>query len=143
MNTLKFILFNIIATLLRLFPLPCRTGIITIGNPDRRSPVFLTGNYIITVLRVKRAIEGNAYLLVANSRGINVWCAGGGGHFTNHDIISILPDGRRVYEFHPWEKKLELVDTYIYTDVSIYAYLKKLKDFGERRSNYKTIWYYY
>ncbi len=90
MNTLKFILFNIIATLLRLFPLPCRTGIITIGNPDRRSPVFLTGNYIITVLRVKRAIEGNAYLLIANSRGINVWCAAGGGHFTNHDVISIL-----------------------------------------------------
>jgi ferredoxin len=90
MNTLKFILFNIIATLLRLFPLPCKTGIITIGNPDRRSPVLLTGNYIITVLRVKRAIEGNAYLLVANSRGINVWCAGGGGHFTNHDVISVL-----------------------------------------------------
>ncbi len=22
----------------------------------------------------------------------------------HHDIISILPDGRRVYEFHPWEK---------------------------------------
>jgi lysine 2,3-aminomutase len=61
----------------------------------------------------------------------------------HHDIISILPDGRRMYEFHPWEKKLELVDTYIYTDVSIYDYLKKLKAFGERRSNYKTIWYYY
>ena len=61
----------------------------------------------------------------------------------HHDIISILPNGRRVYEFHPWEKKLSLVDTYIYTDVSIYDYLKKLKDYGENPSNYKTIWYYY
>jgi len=25
----------------------------------------------------------------------------------HHDVISILPDGRRVYEFHPWEKKLD------------------------------------
>jgi NAD-dependent dihydropyrimidine dehydrogenase PreA subunit len=90
MNMLKFIFFNIIATLLRLFPLPSRTGLISIGNPDRSSPVFLTGNYMLTLLRVKRAIRGNAYLLVANSRGINVWCAATGGHLTDHDVISVL-----------------------------------------------------
>ncbi|NOY69592.1 MAG: KamA family radical SAM protein [Deltaproteobacteria bacterium] len=61
----------------------------------------------------------------------------------HHDIISILPDGRRVYEFHPWEKKLELTDTYVYTDVSIYDYMQRLKAVGENLSNYKTIWYYY
>ncbi|MDY6851063.1 MAG: KamA family radical SAM protein [Thermodesulfobacteriota bacterium] len=61
----------------------------------------------------------------------------------HHDIISILPDGRRVYEFHPWEKKLSLMDTYIYTDVSIYDYLQRLKKSGEKSSDYKTIWYYY
>lgn len=61
----------------------------------------------------------------------------------HHDVISILPDGRRVYEFHPWEKKLELADTYIYKDVSIYTYLQKLKSIGENISDYKTIWYYY
>lgn len=61
----------------------------------------------------------------------------------HHDVISILPDGRRVYEFHPWEKKLALADTYVYTDVSIYAYLQKLKAIGENLSDYKTIWYYY
>ena len=61
----------------------------------------------------------------------------------HHDVISILPDGRRVYEFHPWEKKLSLVDTYVYTDVSIYDYLQKLSAIGEDTSLYKTIWYYY
>jgi lysine 2,3-aminomutase len=61
----------------------------------------------------------------------------------HHDIISILPDGRRVYEFHPWEKNLSLMDTYIYTDVSIDNYLKRLKADGEDVSHYKTIWYYY
>ncbi|NOR16070.1 MAG: KamA family radical SAM protein, partial [Candidatus Aminicenantes bacterium] len=61
----------------------------------------------------------------------------------HHDVISVLPDGRRVYEFHPWEKKLSLKDTYVYTDVSIYDYLQKLKDVGENISDYRSIWYYY
>jgi lysine 2,3-aminomutase len=61
----------------------------------------------------------------------------------HHDVISILPDGRRLYEFHPWEKKMELADTYIHTDVSIYEYLKRLKAAGEDPAHYKTIWYYY
>jgi len=61
----------------------------------------------------------------------------------HHDVISILPDGRRVYEFHPWEKKLSLADTYIYTDVSIPRYIQRLKAGGENIADYKSIWYYY
>ncbi len=61
----------------------------------------------------------------------------------HHDIIAVLPDGRRVYEFHPWEKKLSLVDTYVYTDVSIHQYLKRLKAAGENPADYRTLWYYY
>jgi NAD-dependent dihydropyrimidine dehydrogenase PreA subunit len=53
--------------------------------------VLLTGNFGLTVKRVLRALEGiDAYLLIANSRGINVWCAATGGHLTNHDVISVL-----------------------------------------------------
>jgi len=61
----------------------------------------------------------------------------------HHKFISILPDGRRVYEFHPWEEKLSLADTYVYTDVSIYDYLRRLKAAGEDTADYRTIWYYY
>jgi lysine 2,3-aminomutase len=61
----------------------------------------------------------------------------------HRDLISILPDGRRLYEFHPWEEKLSLADTYLYKDVSIYDYLKRLKTVGENTSQYGTIWYYY
>lgn len=91
MNLLKAIVVNLVETLLRVIPFPCKTGLITIGHPDRTSPVFLTCNYHLTVERVKRALEGiDAYLLVANSRGVNVWCAATGGFFTNHDVISVL-----------------------------------------------------
>lgn len=91
MNILKYAIINIAETLLRFVPFPCKTGMIKIGNPDRNSPVFVTCNYHLTVERVKKALDGmDCYLLVANSRGINVWCGATGGHFTNHDVISVL-----------------------------------------------------
>ena len=81
----------IIETFLRFLPFPRKTGLIKIGSPGRNSPVFLTCNFDLTVEMVKREIRGlNAYLLVANSRGINVWCGAAGGLFTNHDVISVL-----------------------------------------------------
>lgn len=81
---------NIVETLLRLLPFPARTGLIRVGNPGRNSPVIVTGNFDLTVERVKKGLKGlDAYLLVANSRGINVWCASAGGLFTEHDVISI------------------------------------------------------
>lgn len=61
----------------------------------------------------------------------------------HHHLLSVLPNGRRVYEFHPWEKYLSLVDTYVYEDISIHDYLEKLTDAGEKIEDYKTIWYYY
>lgn len=61
----------------------------------------------------------------------------------HHSLVSILPDGNRLYEFHPWEKMLTLVDTYLYKDVPIYNYVQRLKKAGEDISKYKSIWYYY
>jgi NAD-dependent dihydropyrimidine dehydrogenase PreA subunit len=91
MKNLNYLLLSIVQTLLRVFPFPCKTGLVKIGNPGRNAPVLLTGNFRLTVQRVRRALEGiDAYLLVANSRGINVWCAATGGHLTNHDVVSVL-----------------------------------------------------
>jgi NAD-dependent dihydropyrimidine dehydrogenase PreA subunit len=91
MYFLKYASINIIETLLRVFPFPCKTGLIKIGNPNRESPVLLTCNFHLTVERVKRAVKGlDVYLLVANSRGDNVWCSATGGHFTNHNVISVI-----------------------------------------------------
>jgi len=91
MNIFNYIIINIVETLLRMFPFPCKPGLIKIGNPDQNSPVFLTCNFHLTVERVKRALRGiDCYLLIANSKGINVWCAATGGYFSNHNVISIL-----------------------------------------------------
>lgn len=68
------------------------TGLYRIGHPTPKSPVLLTGNYELTVRRLVRQLDGNVdcWLVVANSRGINVWCAAGGGHFSAEDVISAL-----------------------------------------------------
>lgn len=91
MNALSYFGLNILAALLRFFPMRCPTGLVKTGNPDRQSPVFLTGNYRLTAARVKQTLRGvDGWLLVADSRGINVWCAAAGGHLNNHSVISVI-----------------------------------------------------
>jgi ferredoxin len=91
MKLLGYVAVNIVGILLRFVPWACQTGLVEIGAPGRDSPVLLTCNYRLTVARVRWALRGkNAYLLVANSRGVNVWCAATGGLLTNHDVLSVL-----------------------------------------------------
>lgn len=61
----------------------------------------------------------------------------------DHELVAILSDGRRVYSFHPWEKNIEKVNPYLYTEVTIRSYLEKLKARGEDPEDYRSIWYYY
>ena len=88
-------LLTVFQTVFRLFPFPTRTGLRTIGKPGRDAPVFVTCNFDLTVRRVARALEGlDCYLLVAPSRGINVWCAAGGGIFNAHSVTSVVKTSR-------------------------------------------------
>lgn len=75
----------------RMLPHRAPTGLMALGRPGPESPVLVTGNYTLTVRRMRRALVGvDAWLLVADSRGINVWCAAGGGHLTHHDVIAAV-----------------------------------------------------
>lgn len=73
-----------------------RTGLYAVGNPGRRSPVLVTGNFVLTVRRLVKAIDGklDAWLLIADSSGINVWCAAGGGYFTAEKVIAAVKTAR-------------------------------------------------
>ncbi|HOT08118.1 MAG TPA: KamA family radical SAM protein [Polyangiaceae bacterium] len=61
----------------------------------------------------------------------------------HRDLISILPDGARVYEWHPWEKNIANQTTYVGRDVPVLEYLDRLANIGEDISLYSTIWYYF
>jgi ubiquinone/menaquinone biosynthesis C-methylase UbiE len=67
-----------------------RPGLYKLGEPGRGSAVLVTGNFDLTVRRLARALDGrvNAWVLVVDSGGINVWCAAGGGFLTAEKIIS-------------------------------------------------------
>jgi NAD-dependent dihydropyrimidine dehydrogenase PreA subunit len=89
--SLRDLVGNARDTASRLLPHRAATGLFPIGDPGRDSPVLLTGNFTLTVRRLRRTLRGaDVWLLVANSRGINVWCAAGGGHLSHHDVISVL-----------------------------------------------------
>ena len=61
----------------------------------------------------------------------------------DHRLVMVLPNGSRVYEFHPWEKNITPIPPYNYIDVPIYEYLEELAARGENIRDYRTIWYYY
>lgn len=61
----------------------------------------------------------------------------------HRDLISINSDGSRIYEFHPWEKKIADQKTYIGSDIPILDYLNRLEEIGENIEDYKSIWYYF
>ncbi len=85
------ILNTIFHMLLRYYDFPCECGLIKIGNPDKNSPIFLSGNYSYTVKLLRKVLTGtDCYLLVADASGSNVWCAAGMNEFSEHDIIDVI-----------------------------------------------------
>lgn len=87
----KDVLWELFHIFFRHFNFPCRLGLIRVGQPTPHSPVFLSGNYTLTVQRVLRKLRGtDCYLLVANSRGSNVWCAAGMNEFSEFDVIDAI-----------------------------------------------------
>ena len=58
-------------------------GLYAIGNPGPEAPVIVTANYKLTFDTVRFTLAGrDLWLLVADTRGINIWCAGGKGTFS-------------------------------------------------------------
>lgn len=77
--------------LFRIFPCPTQTGLRRIGTPDRNSPVLVTCNFDLTLRRLQRALRGiDAWLLVADSKGVNVWCAAGGHEFNTRTVVAAV-----------------------------------------------------
>ncbi|HEY9060663.1 MAG TPA: mercury methylation corrinoid protein HgcA [Pseudobacteroides sp.] len=64
-------------------------GIYAVGNPDKDSPVLVTANYKLTFDTLRRELSDlNAWILVLDTKGINVWCAAGKGTFGTKELVS-------------------------------------------------------
>jgi hypothetical protein len=64
-------------------------GLYAIGSPGENSHVFVTANFKLTFDHVRRALAGtDAWLLVLDTKGINVWCAAGKGTFSTKELVN-------------------------------------------------------
>lgn len=59
-----------------------------LGNPTPDSPVFVSANYTLSFDAVRSALAGiDCYILVLDTKGINVWCAAGKGTFGTDELV--------------------------------------------------------
>ena len=62
-------------------------GLYGVGSPDARSPVMVTANYKLTFDCLRGSLTGiDAWILVLDTRSINVWCAAGKGTFSTGEV---------------------------------------------------------
>lgn len=62
-------------------------GLYCVGTPSEDSPVLVTANYKLSFDTLRFNLQDeNLWILVVDTRGINVWCAAGKGTFSADEI---------------------------------------------------------
>jgi hypothetical protein len=70
-----------------------KPGIYCTGNPGRDSLVFVSANYKLSFDNLRSSLDGiNSWILVLDTKGINVWCAAGKGTFSTIEIINKIKE---------------------------------------------------
>jgi acetyl-CoA decarbonylase/synthase complex subunit gamma len=65
-----------------------KPGLYATGNPDENSDVMVTANYRMSFNKLRSALDGrDAWILVLDTAGINVWCAAGKGTFGTAELV--------------------------------------------------------
>lgn len=65
-----------------------RPGLYAVGRPSGASEVFISANYGLSFDILRSSLAGlDTWILVLDTKGINVWCAAGKGTFGTDEII--------------------------------------------------------
>jgi len=63
-------------------------GLYRLGDPNAGSPVFASANYSLSFDALRSSLAGiDAWILVLDTKGINVWCAAGKGTFGTDELV--------------------------------------------------------
>jgi len=63
-------------------------GLYAIGNPTSASDVFVTANYKLSFDALRKNLDGmDGWILVLDTKGINVWCAAGKKTFGTAELV--------------------------------------------------------
>lgn len=64
-------------------------GLYAIGDANEQSPVLVTSNYKMTFDVLRSSLDGlAAWILVMDTKGINVWCSAGKGTFSTEEVVN-------------------------------------------------------
>src|SRR5664280_2964261 len=64
-------------------------GLYAVGKPGQDSDVFVTANYKLSFDALRKNLsEVNGWILVLDTRGVNVWCAAGKGTFGTKELVN-------------------------------------------------------
>jgi acetyl-CoA decarbonylase/synthase complex subunit gamma len=69
-------------------------GLYALGNPDDRSHVLVTANYKMSFDKLRKELSGRSlWILVLDTKGINVWCSSGKGTFGTMELVGRVESG--------------------------------------------------
>jgi hypothetical protein len=64
-------------------------GLYAVGTPDKLSDVFVTANYKLSFDALRKNLSGvSGWILVLDTKGVNVWCAAGKGTFGTKELVN-------------------------------------------------------
>ncbi|NLI93235.1 MAG: acetyl-CoA synthase subunit gamma [Peptococcaceae bacterium] len=70
-------------------------GLYAVGNPDKDSFVLVTANYKMTFDSLRKELSGlHVWILVLDTKGVNVWCAAGKGTFGTKELVTRISKTR-------------------------------------------------
>ncbi len=70
-------------------------GLYAVGDPTAESDVFVTANYKLSFDVLRRELRTmNAWVLVLDTKSINVWCAAGKGTFGTDELVQRIKAAR-------------------------------------------------
>ena len=70
-------------------------GLYAVGQPTSESPVLVSANYKMSFDRLRSQLTGvDAWVLVLDTQGVNVWCSAGKGAFGTDEIVGRVKANR-------------------------------------------------
>lgn len=68
-----------------------KPGLYKVGHPDDQSDVLVSANYKLSFDVLRKNLNSlNVWILVIDTKGVNVWCAAGKGNFGTDNVVKSI-----------------------------------------------------
>jgi hypothetical protein len=75
-----------------------KPGLYKVGTPNADSDVFISANYKLSFDALRKNLDSlHAWILVIDTKGVNVWCAAGKGTFATANLVKSIKESSLEY----------------------------------------------